>query len=199
MKTKENENNSTPKSDLILKIHNELLIVSKAFDKMSNYFNDLTTFIELNEDENITDIENKEKNNLDGLKLIPSIKNNNQNNESKQLVKKSYHLRRLGKRKLKRREISSKLYTVQTIQNDQIKIGYRIFCKYLKVSMCFGPYSDHEFALNLRKNLQTQLKLFDEKAPNIENLIKKFLSEVKIRIDLLHPPVRMVRISRNNK
>ena len=34
MKTKENENNSTPKSDLILKIHNELLIVSKAFDKM---------------------------------------------------------------------------------------------------------------------------------------------------------------------
>ena len=65
--------------------------------------------------------------------------------------------------------------------------------------MCFGPYSDHEFALNLRKNLQTQLKLFDEKAPNIENLIKKFLSEVKIRIDLLHPPVRMVRISRNNK
>ena len=189
MKTKEYENNSTPKSELILKIHNELLIVSKAFDKMTNYFNDLTTFIELNEDENINDIENKEKNNLEGLKLVPSIKNNNQINETKQL----------GKRKLKRREISSKLYTVQTIQNDQIKIGYRIFCKYLKVSMCFGPYSDHEFALNLRKNLQTQLKLFDEKAPNIENLIKKFLSEVKIRIDLLHPPVRMVRISRNNK
>lgn len=167
-------------------IHKELLKVSEAFNSMSNLLQSLCSIM----DENLILPKNKKENNeinqikLNENNIVENVKTNQKNNSR-------------VKRKFRRRQISCKLYSVQTLQNGEIKKGYRIFCKYLKNSLCFGPYSNYDFTLELRKNLQHNLKLFDYKIPGVEKLINEFLFEVKKKIDLIHPPIEMIRKTMN--
>ena len=167
-------------------IHKELLKVSEAFNSMSNLLQSLCSIM----DENLILPKNKKENNeinqikLNENNIVENVKTNQKNNSR-------------VKRKFRRRQISCKLYSVQTLQNGEIKKGYRIFYKYLKNSLCFGPYSNYDFTLELRKNLQNNLKLFDYKIPGVEKLINEFLFEVKKKIDLIPPPIEMIRKTMN--
>lgn len=167
-------------------IHKELLKVSEAFNSMSNLLQSLCSIM----DENLILPKNKKENNeinqikLNENNIVENVKINQKNNSR-------------VNRKFRRRQISCKLYSVQTLQNGEIKKGYRIFYKYLKNSLCFGPYSNYDFTLELRKNLQHNLKLFDYKIPGVEKLINEFLFEVKKKIDLIHPPIEMIRKTMN--
>ncbi len=161
-------------------IYSELIKVSDSFNIISNLLQSLCSFM----DESLVLPKNKRENNHLYKNSIQNIKINQETNSR-------------VKKKFKRRDISCKLYSVQTLQDGEIKKGYRIFCKYLKISLCFGPYSNYDFALELRKNLQNNLKLFNYKIPGVEKLINVFLLEVKKRIDSIHPPAIMVRKTTN--
>jgi hypothetical protein len=161
-------------------IYSELIKVSDSFNIISNLLQSLCSFM----DESLVLPKNKRENNHLFQNSIHNIKINQETNSR-------------VKKKFKRRDISCKLYSVQTLQDGEIKKGYRIFCKYLKISLCFGPYSNYDFALELRKNLQNNLKLFNYKIPGVEKLINVFLLEVKKRIDSIHPPAIMVRKTTN--
>ena len=161
-------------------IYSELIKVSDSFNIISNLLQSLCSFM----DESLVLPKNKRENNHLFQNSIHNIKINQETNSR-------------VKKKFKRRDISCKLYSVQTLQDGEIKKGYRIFCKYLKISLCFGPYSNYDFALELRKNLQNNLKLFNYKTPGVEKLINVFLLEVKKRIDSIHPPAIMVRKTTN--
>ncbi len=161
-------------------IYSELIKVSDSFNIISNLLQSLCSFM----GESLVLPKNKRENNHLYKNSIQNIKINQETNSR-------------VKKKFKRRDISCKLYSVQTLQDGEIKKGYRIFCKYLKISLCFGPYSNYDFALELRKNLQNNLKLFNYKIPGVEKLINVFLLEVKKRIDSIHPPAIMVRKTTN--
>ena len=167
--------------DIKRNLYSELIKVSDSFNIISNLLQSLCSYM----DESLALPKNtKENNHINKNKLEQnSIQNIKINQENNSRVKK----------KFKRRDISCKLYSVQTLQDGEIKKGYRIFCKYLKISLCFGPYSNYDFALELRKNLQNNLKLFNYKTPGVEKLINIFLLEVKKKIDSIHPPAIMVR------
>ena len=115
----------------------------------------------------------------------PSDKNSINEEEDKSLL--------LEKKNKKKNEVATKLYTVKAMKDGVIQHGFRIFCKCQGISCCFGPYSDYNYAFEIRKLMHYQLKSFSWDVPDVKEKIKEFYERITGVVDTLRTPLEMIR------
>ena len=118
-----------------------------------------------------------------------------ENSNSSELEKKVNKKQKHKKKKLKsiKSGVMSKLYAVKIKQNESISSGYRVYFKCKGINMCFGPYTDFNFAYDFRKLMLSQLKMFTGDIPNVSQKIEEFFKRTKEAVDKKQAPVEMVK------
>lgn len=182
----------------------EFQILTNSFLKLSEYFTQFGML--LNPEKQLEEVKEEEVSinteyeenilqnirnnfipNLEKLKLIDSP-------SSSDKIKKRIRLKAPKGRNL----TLTKVYPVKTHKNEKFKTGYRIFLKYMQTTICFGPYPNYQFALNVKRNVQKELLNFNPELPNVEQYVKKCLNEIKQVMDEAYPPLKMMRNPRAN-
>ena len=135
----------------------------------------------------------EEENEDDSDEYINSEDENSNSSQEDKKLNKPHKRRKKNKIKQNQNGIISKIYPVRTFQNDVISSGYRVYCRYKGISMCFGPYDDFNFAYDLRKLIHSQLKMFRGDIPDVLDKIKEFLKRTKEAVDKKKAPIKMLK------
>ena len=85
----------------------------------------------------------------------------------------------------------SKIYSVKIEPYNNQSFGWRIFIRFCGCTVCYGPYLDYNFSLNLKQTVQLELNKFDQTQPYIQYLAKVFLSYSKIILEEKYKPLKM--------
>ena len=144
-------------------------------------------------DNSESDSEEEEENEDDSDEYINSEDENSNSSQEDKKLNKPHKRRKKNKIKQNQNGIISKIYPVRTFQNDVISSGYRVYCRYKGISMCFGPYDDFNFAYDLRKLIHSQLKMFRGDIPDVLDKIKEFLKRTKEAVDKKKAPIKMLK------
>jgi hypothetical protein len=85
----------------------------------------------------------------------------------------------------------TKIYPVKIEPYNDQTFGWRIFIRFCDCTVCYGPYLDYNFSLNLKQTVQLELNKFDQTNPYIQYLAKVFLSYSKIILEEKYKPLKM--------
>ena len=86
-----------------------------------------------------------------------------------------------------------KVYPVRVNQSKELKYGWRIFIRFANFTICYGPYKDYSFAMNIKSTIQLDLHKFDQDHPNLNALAKVFLLHSKSVLESKYKPLRMLK------
>ena len=183
-----NEKSKSQSKSKIKAINKNNLNKSKENQNDSNKKSQLTLNYSENENE-----EESEENDDDSDEYINSEDENSNSSSEEKRVNKPHKRRKKNKIKQNQNGIISKIYPVRTVQNEEISLGYRVYCRCKGISMCFGPYDEFNFAYDLRKLIHSQLKMFRGDVPDVVDKIKEFLKRTKEAVDKKKAPIKMVK------
>lgn len=86
--------------------------------------------------------------------------------------------------------IQTKVYPVKIESYNKTTFGFRILVSFANYTVCYGPYSDYNFSMNLSQTIQLELNKFDHTHPNICYLSKIFLSYSKFILEKKYKPLK---------
>ena len=86
-----------------------------------------------------------------------------------------------------------KVYPVKVDQIKELKYGWRIFIRFSNFTICYGPYKDYSFAMNIKHTIQLDLHKFDQNHPNLNALAKVFLLHSKSVLESKYKPLKMLK------